>query len=480
MAVHDDDATADALFSAINARRGVMHTTPTRNRLGPVPPRHRPWYRQPVMIFAAAVIATILVATPLLMLRSNPTGEAADGPVASDTTVTVEVTTVPATPATTVPPDPDTGQRVGTEVTDTLVYLTDIATTKTGLIAAGFEQGDDYLKHGVVLTSDDGVTWTRLATDDPVLTSGGAVIHGITETEAGLTAVGSSCDDVSFPCDSAPYPTIWTSTDGTRWTETFIDSDGPGEIGKVIDTAFGMVAAGYVTRLIDGPSDPGTVLTSPAVWLGSAESGWNRVWEGEPVETDEYPPEVNRIISLAESPDGLIVGAGSTRNDSGERVAAVWFSTDGYVWETAEAAPSVFGSASGREVAMIDVAYGPSGFVAVGHEDRSEIAVWQSPDGRTWSRVATADQPDATTGVLGAVAPIDSGWVAAGYGSENGAGPVAIWASPDATTWNRVSTLDTGYATTLTAIGDRIVLAGGMIEADQVHAAIWIAQIGDP
>ena len=119
-------------------------------------------------------------------------------------------------------------------------------------------------------------------------------------------------------------------------------------------------------------------------------------------------------------------------------------------------------------------------FVAVGNEDASEIAVWTSPDGRTWSRVATADQPHATTGVLSAVAPIDVGWVAAGFGPGFGAGPVTVWTSPDATRWTRSITLETGYAQALSTVDGYAVLAGGMVEADEVHGAIWIAQTSDP
>jgi hypothetical protein len=344
---------------------------------------------------------------------------------------------------------------------------------ESGLVAAGFNPGDDNRQDGVILESDDGVVWTRLAADDPALTTGTVLIYGITEGGSGLVAGGMSCDDDSFPCDLGPYPTVWTSDDGTSWTRTVIEPGLLGAIEDVVATDLGIVAAGWVNRPIDGSDDPTVVSTSPVVWLRPPGSDWVRVWEGDPVSTEGFPPGVNRILALAVGPDGLIVGAGSAQNDDGVEVAAVWTSQDARVWDRVPPDSAVFGSAMGGDVSMIDVASGPAGFVAVGNEAAAEIAVWQSPDGRSWSRIETANQPDATTGVLSAVTPLQSGWAAAGFGPGFGEGPVTIWTSPDGATWTRTAELDDGYAQAIANINTEIAIAGGMLEADDFHAAIW-------
>jgi hypothetical protein len=368
-------------------------------------------------------------------------------------------------------------ERVGTDVTDTFVGISDITATDTGLVAAGFNPGDDNRQDGVIVTSSDGVTWTRLATDDEALTTGTVLIYGITETDAGLVAGGMSCEDAEFPCDAGPYPTIWTSTDGAAWTRSFADSEVIGAIEDIAVTDAGIVAAGWVNRLIEGPADPDAASTSPAVWLSTPDSGWVRVWEGQPKETEGFPPGANRMLSLTVGSDGLIVAAGSALNDDGVEVAAVWVSADAHDWERTEPGSQAFGSDTGRDVSMIDIASGPSGFVAVGNEAAAEIAVWQSPDGRSWSRVDTANQPNAPTGVLSAITAFGNGWAAAGFGPGFVEGPVTIWTSPDGTTWNRTTTLDTGYAQAIATINNHVMVAGGMLDTDDFfHAAIWTGQ----
>lgn len=485
-AVHSDDAAADALFSAINTRRGVMHTTPTKDRLGRVPSPPRPWYRRPVAVFAAAVAATILVATPLVLLRSADTGLVADKPAVSATAAPIPGTTIPPAAATTLPPAPATtaapvaaaSLRVGIDVTDTFVGIFDMTTAGSGLVAAGVNPGDDLRQDGVIVASDDGVTWTRLAADDPPLTTGTVLIYGITETESGLVAAGMSCDDDAFPCEGGPYPTVWTSADGASWTRAFVDADGIGAVEDVIATEHGVVAAGWINRPIDGSDDPTVVWTSPAVWLSTPDSGWSLVWDGETVETEQFPPGVNRILALAVANDGAVVAVGSGQNNNGEEVAAVWTSNDAEAWARVEAESPDFGSDTGRDVTMIDVASSPSGLVAVGNEGATEIAVWQSPDGRVWTRIDTASQPNATSGVLSAITPLDTGWAAAGFGPGFGDGPVTVWTSPDALVWTRTATLDDGYAQAITTHPGtgRVAIAGGMLEDDDFHAAIWSGQ----
>ena len=83
--------------------------------------------------------------------------------------------------------------------------------------------------------------------------------------------------------------------------------------------------------------------------------------------------------------------------------------------------------------------------------------------------------------MLSAVTPLDTGWAAAGFGPGFGDGPVTVWTSPDALTWTRTATLDDGYAQAITIHPDtgQVVVVGGMLEADDFHAAIWTGQLDD-
>lgn len=258
------------------------------------------------------------------------------------------------------------------------------------------------------------------------------------------------------------------------WTRSAITTD-LGQMEDLVVTDHGVVAAGWTQTPIVGSGDEGAVEVRPAVWLAPDGADWALVWEGDPVVT-EPPVGVNRMLALAAGPNDLIVGVGSAENELGEEIAAVWVSDDGRFWERIEPGAAGFGGDTGLAVSMIDVASGPAGFVAVGNEDAAEIAVWQSPDGRTWTRVDTADQD---SGVLGAVTALDSGWAAAGFGPGFGDGPVSLWTSPDGFIWKQTVVLDPGYAQAIVVTDTEIAMAGGIFEAEDFHAAVWVRTIAE-
>ena len=57
---------------------------------------------------------------------------------------------------------------------------------------------------------------------------------------------------------------------------------------------------------------------------------------------------------------------------------------------------------------MLDVALSEHGYVAVGSDGGTDAAIWQSPDGVTWTRIDTAAQ--SFDGILFALDP----WIDAG------------------------------------------------------------------
>jgi hypothetical protein len=150
---------------------------------------------------------------------------------------------------------------------------------------------------------------------------------------------------------------------------------------------------------------------------------------------------------------------------------------------------------------MRSITTGGPGFVAVGRDDsggNADAAVWTSPDGRTWTRVAD-DAPvfggPGAQWMLG-VAAGGPGFIA--VGADGAGGPsrwpelavpdldpfdpadAAVWVSPDGLDWSRVVEGD------LSGVGDqrlRGVAAGGpgivavgFSNVDEVmEPAAWLA-----
>ena len=146
-----------------------------------------------------------------------------------------------------------------------------------------------------------------------------------------------------------------------------------------------MIAVGNIDEI----SPDGTVGARPAAWFSEDGFEWSRVFDGDWV--DNADVGVAGFHAVERTPDGLVVGVGSAENQAGDAVAAVWVSPDGESWE--RVARESFASGT----AIVDVAWGPRGLVAVGGIDGSEAAIWQSPDGYSWSRVDTAGQPFEAT-----------------------------------------------------------------------------------
>ena len=100
-----------------------------------------------------------------------------------------------------------------------------------------------------------------------------------------------------------------------------------------------------------------------------------------------------------------------------------WHSTDGLAWEPAtsiaELAVGDMIPTSGPEAGLVDVAWGPPGFVAVGIalENGAIGGAWHSGDGLTWTR---AELPDSTLARPTAVTWDGSSFIAVGAVEEQG------------------------------------------------------------
>ncbi len=435
-------------------------------------------WRGPAIAVGAAIVVIVAVSVPIL-LSGGQDGTTTAATTAPPSAAILPPTTIPPLPTTTLLPAPDLMQRVGADVMQPVVGLFAMAEFGSGLVAVGFDPGEEDLRqNGVIFVSSDGVTWARLAENDPALTLGGVLMYGITEGGPGLVAVGMGCEDDTAPCLS--HPTVWTSVDGTEWSRSGAQPVVFGEGGAMLDvvvTDHGIVAVGST---MEAGSDE-TFLSRSAVWLSPDGTDWSRVWDGDPFDSEEsiFMPGIMAVVTDAA---GLIVGVGTAENDLGESVAAVWVSADGQSWERVEPNSPVFGSDSGDDVTMLDVTWGSAGFIAVGTVDGTEVAIWQSTDGRSWNRIETTEEAFGRMGTLSSVAALESGFVATGpHGFANrGERPVTLWTSPDGSTWSRVHVIGVGYAMSVVATDDTIAVAGGMPGDFNFHAAVWAGPAFDP
>lgn len=264
-----------------------------------------------------------------------------------------------------------------------------------------------------------GDSWADAAvpvvTDRPV-----GQIEAVTARGTGFVAVGRGCTGDTPTCEGV----VWTSMDGSTWervpasdaldTGSLIQTSGP-EVGMFDVTAGtpGIVAIGYAAR----PDMRATV------WFSPDGVAWERITLGPTARVGAVTWDGTSFVLVGE--DRVDAPTSLADFATAKARAAVWTSPDGRTWarvahtpalETGAFIDTMEDPASGG---MADVAAGPVGLVAVGSTCRPlpagcEPAAWISPDGMTWVR---ADGMPKISGSLSSVAPVPapgSGFVAVG------------------------------------------------------------------
>jgi hypothetical protein len=306
-------------------------------------------------------------------------------------------------------------------------------------------------------------------------------MNSVVALESGFLAVGSDGDEPwQFPDDSQSGPSethaaVWRSDDGINWVrvphvDAFSEAGGGAVMNDVALGGSGLVAVG----LVYGQVEP------------FATYRWGTEDPSEPSDVD---------IDVD---------------------AAVWRSSDGVSWSRVHAEDEAFGGDTIRQ-SMIAVTAGGPGFVAVGQEGfnilgydewtptsgnntdgRDHVAdnvaaVWTSPDGEAWTRVASepsmAHSGGEVTGwaTMFDIAPYAQGLVAVGrdvWVTGNSRASVrvhqgaAVWLSADGLSWRRAVDVDT-FAWpdmhAVTVVGDGMLVAGGGSGAYE-SAGTWTSQ----
>ena len=325
-----------------------------------------------------------------------------------------------------------------------------------GLVAVG-EAVRNGRGRAAVWTSTDGISWSQVAHDDTVfgeLEAGPPRISSVTSGGPGLVAVG----DVRSGQGASSNGVVWTSQDGTSWSRVPHDDEifGRSEAGRccthmtdVVAGGPGLVAVGadWVGDEPGGSEDDG--VSRAVVWTSSDGIVWSRVPHDEAVFGGAS------MSSVTVGGPGL-VAVGAAEAGANTSVPAVWISADGLNWSRIPHDDAVFGVGSPASTGPIGtgltaVAPAGPGLVAIGsgflqtatspaEEWIAVGAIWTSVDGVAWSRVpedhpalAVEDRPetlmnDVTAGgpgvVVVGVGTVHDYWAAH---NDSGESDAAVW-----------------------------------------------------
>lgn len=405
-----------------------------------------------VAVVAAAAVVLVIGMVPLLV-NNRP------APVASGVAPT---TLLWSSPSTLVELTPTTFGEVGlVPGTWSLVHtvvggpsgLNSVTVGGPGLVAVGNDEG-------IVLTSVDGVTWSRVPSDEEVF--GGTEMSGVTAGGPGLVAVGSTSDGDISDQDAV----VLTSVDGITWSRT------PHDEAVFGGSAMSSVTVGGPGLVAVGKTEGGWTDTDAVVWTSVDGIIWSRVPHDESIFGGDAAQSIYDVV--AGGPGLVAVGRdGDERpwDNSFGSSAAVWTSVDGVTWSRVPHDESVF--APGGNKLMLSVTVGGPGLVAVGAQSPGgpmDTPAWTSPDGFTWTRV-----PDdvAVRGVMTGVTAEGPALVAVGL-DPSGAG--AAWTSVDGITWSQVPYQDARFGRYPDWISDVIVGGPGLVAvgSHDDHATVWV------
>ncbi len=221
------------------------------------------------------------------------------------------------------------------------------------------------------------------------------------------------------PADVIPWPdVVWSAADGVDGGE---GGDGA-QVAAITASGQGFVAVGWWD---DGSSRNGLI------WFSQDGATWSAV--GAPGQLDSVG-----LVDVVETADGYVALGVGTLGAIDRPHAVFLASPDGRTWARLAQVP---GSADTYPEWL---ASGDDGVVAAGTDADGAPAVWRSPDGESFERVAVDLPADLSVSDPHAV---DGGFVALGGPGS----PPSMLRSADGLTWSATSidTADDSFATRL-------------------------------
>lgn len=289
----------------------------------------------------------------------------------------------------------------------------------SGWLAVGYDGLSP--KRPLVVTSPDGTTWKAADGDHAFEPSGGDQLL------TSATAAGTG-GHVIVGADGVSSAT-WYSADLRSWRRgtgsDHGDLDGkPGAerwMNDVASGSFGYVSAGGLNDPTAGNAPRGR----PAVWT----SADGKVWRLQQLPLPSGTTEAT--FAHVAAVNGRLMAAGTARTTTGSTVFAFVSPDGGKTWDQAQL-PGADGAST---LALTALTATPHGFVAAagaGRGGRSDVELWTSPDGRSF----TQDKPQGL-GLSGrgdqwltGLAPVGGDLLAVGVTADHRGEQPTLWRRP--------------------------------------------------
>jgi hypothetical protein len=331
------------------------------------------------------------------------------------------------------------------------------------VMAVGSANGD-----AAAWTSSDGRKWQRA---QPVGTAfarpGAQWLNDITAGGSGWLAVG-------FDAVQPWRPLVATSADGTTWESA--DGGSAFKPRKGVALATHAAAAGtngYVIVGDDGPAAAAWFSTDLKTWnrasgvskIDLADGRWMRGVVGGPF----------GYVAVGGVIDPKVKGAAAGR-------PAVWTSADGRQWKLSQL-PLPTGMIDGS---LPHIAVKGNQLVATGtattQTGLTPIAYVSGDAGKSWqaTRLPTPDQGGSQSFAVTTVGATPRGFTVAGITGKGGATDVVLWTSPDGRTWTMEKAQGTGLTgrgeqevVALTVIGNDLLAVGSSADHRDRQPTLW-------
>jgi hypothetical protein len=174
----------------------------------------------------------------------------------------------------------------------------------------------------VVWTTSDGADWTGGSTVE------NARLKSVTPFAGGFVAIGSRTEMLAEGREIAAISSVWTSPDGLSWQERETD------IGHPSENALGVFAIGeaLVTTV---ECCGGDMVLRPLAWVSEDGARWTAVPSQPAFEGIDV-----RIVSVVETPDGLLAVGSRWDPETNHPVPQAWLSSSvAMVWLEATSEP---------------------------------------------------------------------------------------------------------------------------------------------
>lgn len=300
-----------------------------------------------------------------------------------------------------------------------------------------------------IWSTTDGITWTEESANNPAAFSP-RYDHSVTSFANKLWLIGGRNIDTSNP----KFDDIWTSEDGTTWTQ------------QTDDAAFG-VRTGHSSTVFDNElwiiaGDVGS-STSDDAWSSSDGSNWTK----ENAAADFTARSGFQTIVYN---DKLWLFGGVTSNNQNQN--DIWSSEDGIAWNN-ESQAAGFSARSNHQVAVDSDG---DLWMVGGNDGLANNDVYTSTNGTDWSLATTSASPFQSREDHQLASFNNALWI---IGGKTGQSVLAdIWGSSNGISWSNFTGLDSDYfgaryGHQLTTFGDKLLLIAGENGSSVLQNDVW-------